>query len=270
MRGWRIALFFGIFSVFSSYLVASSQSFQHCVRERKNYQPYQALHEKGSLFAKPISRLELTVACGRVTAGQNDGAIAALATIVVAFFTFTLWRSTDKLWNETKTSIDLARSEFAATHRPRIRIKHVWLGSDIWSGEPAKIDLVVVNAGAVTAIIRSYKFTIAVFHVSAHLPPRPIFENNLSADYRELPSGFSLEIRDPTEGKIFSSQEIINLQTFSKLLCWGAIEYEDSAHTIVRTTAFARVFERTQDIPGMLGRPDRFRAIDDPDYEYED
>jgi hypothetical protein len=54
----------------------------------------------------------------------------ALATIFIAAFTFTLKRSTDKLWETNKDQIRLAREDFLSTHRPEIRFKHVWLVSE--------------------------------------------------------------------------------------------------------------------------------------------
>jgi hypothetical protein len=64
--------------------------------------------------------------------------------MAIAYFTFTLKRSTDNLWSETKhqrldskeasdrqfeitqESIKLARDEFISTHRPQIKIKAVF------------------------------------------------------------------------------------------------------------------------------------------------
>ncbi|HEY6458054.1 MAG TPA: hypothetical protein VIY90_22485, partial [Steroidobacteraceae bacterium] len=43
---------------------------------------------------KPFARTKLTIACARVAASENDGAIIALATLVVAGFTCTLWWAT--------------------------------------------------------------------------------------------------------------------------------------------------------------------------------
>jgi len=42
-------------------------------------------------------------------------------TIVLAFSTIGLWWSTSKLWNSTNDAVRLAREEFIATHRPKIK-----------------------------------------------------------------------------------------------------------------------------------------------------
>src|SRR5260221_14213213 len=57
----------------------------------------------------------------------SAGFWTAVATIAIAAFTWTLKQSTDKLWETSKRQIKLARDEFLSTHRPKIRVKHVWL-----------------------------------------------------------------------------------------------------------------------------------------------
>ncbi len=75
------------------------------MKDRKNHDAYNALHEERSSFVKTVVRFELHAACARVTAGENDGSIAALATIAVAFFTLTLWRATNRLWQAAEKDL---------------------------------------------------------------------------------------------------------------------------------------------------------------------
>jgi hypothetical protein len=139
------------------WLVGSSESFHDCEHTRKTHQSYQNSHDKVGLFIRDIVRLKLHAACARSTIGENDNAIVALATIVLAIFTWALWNSTDKLWisaerqrnaervqrfNDTrrensalaetrraaKAAEDqsiLARQEFILVHRPRIHIRNI-------------------------------------------------------------------------------------------------------------------------------------------------
>jgi hypothetical protein len=53
---------------------------------------------------------------------SHGEAVAAFFTIVLAAFTGRLWFSTEKLWSVTNKSVDLARDDFNATHRPWIPI----------------------------------------------------------------------------------------------------------------------------------------------------
>lgn len=89
-----------------TFLIGTSESFQKCEHERKNHEAYKALHEKGSLFVKTVVRLKLHAACTRLTASENDGAIAALSGVAVAIFTFTLWATTNKLWIAARAQAD--------------------------------------------------------------------------------------------------------------------------------------------------------------------
>jgi hypothetical protein len=57
--------------------------------------------------------------------------LTALATIAIAWFTYTLKQSTDRLWR-------LGREEFLATHRPEIIIHSIEVATDA-SSDPANI-----------------------------------------------------------------------------------------------------------------------------------
>src|ERR1700738_4828548 len=78
----------------------------------------------------------------------------ALFTFWVAIFTAFLAISTVGLWSATIKSIRLATDEFRATHRPKIRVKHFFLVSDIWQGEPILVNITLVNNGTAEAIPR--------------------------------------------------------------------------------------------------------------------
>lgn len=104
-------------------LIESSESFINCEKDRKYSEPYKALHEKSGLFVKTIAGFQLDVACGRVTSSQNDGAVIALSTIVVAVFTFALWQSTEKLWRATITMEQHTERALLYTERAFVHLK---------------------------------------------------------------------------------------------------------------------------------------------------
>ena len=86
-------------------------------------------------------------------------------TLVLAFSTVGLWIATIGLYFagerqiklaretsarqaiETERQLTFARDEFMSSHRPKIRIKHVWLVSDMWESEAIVINVVCVNMG---------------------------------------------------------------------------------------------------------------------------
>lgn len=67
----------------------------------------------------------------------TSAAITAIATAVMAFFTFTLARSTKKLWETTNKSVDLGRDEFISTHRPWITINEIRVREKVDSSSPS-------------------------------------------------------------------------------------------------------------------------------------
>lgn len=70
-----------------------------------------------------------------------------IATAILGVATLKLWRSTDKLWEE-------AKRQFAATQRPKIRLKHLWLTNDIWQGQAIVVTVTCVNVGTTEAVLQ--------------------------------------------------------------------------------------------------------------------
>jgi lysylphosphatidylglycerol synthetase-like protein (DUF2156 family) len=99
--------------------------------------------------------------------------IAAFATVVIAVFTFTLWRSTHQLWKA-------GEKQFAATHRPRLRVRYIKIaihGSTF-------IQYRVVNVGASIAKVR--RNTISVLRNKSNRTPFQRIALNLQAERKEL------------------------------------------------------------------------------------
>jgi hypothetical protein len=110
-RQWAFWILFWLIGTAGiGVLIDQSETFSNCVHTRKNTNPYQALHKPDGVFDGAIireqTRLRLVSACVGEFTETNNGAIAALATIMVGVFTFTLWRTTARLW---QTSRDQAR-----------------------------------------------------------------------------------------------------------------------------------------------------------------
>jgi hypothetical protein len=90
---WRMVFAFLLLAliVWLLWFFGTSDPFGHCIHQRKDYQPYQALHKESLFFVKVGIRLNLNAACAVHVTNLYQGAITALAGIVVAFFTGTLW-----------------------------------------------------------------------------------------------------------------------------------------------------------------------------------
>lgn len=86
----------------------------------------------------------------------HNQTISALATLVIAAFTITLWWTASRQSRLTQDAIALARDEFLATHRPKIIVHSTeidWRDSD--EGPCIGARVTIVNAGASEALLES-------------------------------------------------------------------------------------------------------------------
>ena len=86
-------------------IITSSKPFQACVKEQKYHYSYRHLHDGSGSLIKPVVRLKLNIAR---TLSDSD-ALVALSGLAVAFFTFTLWRSTHRLYEAGERQIAVAK-----------------------------------------------------------------------------------------------------------------------------------------------------------------
>jgi hypothetical protein len=183
----------------------------------------------------------------------------------VAFFTLVLagvgaWQGI-----QLKRSVDLARNEFVSTHRPKIRIKHVWLiSNDIWHDTPIVVRVVCVNHGITEAVISDYGIQYFVVKEGQSLPPDSKIQK-ISVSGFKLPSGVSLPLPDFSSGTTITSDQYFDIRSYkAKLYCMGVIHYLDGLHHL-RTTAFCRFLTIE---PGQ--KIGRFSVPQDSEYEYAD
>jgi hypothetical protein len=179
----------------------------------------------------------------------------------VGAYANTLARDANKVAQDTSVSM----------HRPTIRVKHVFLMSDIWNDDKIKIELAIVNTGINTAHIIECNIATLVLPEGKELPQIPKFDSlpfGLSHPY--LPGGKTYVLPNHWEGKKFSDEENFSIGFGkSNLYCFGYVDYIDLTGTVVRKTAFVRVLDvhdRKED------REVRFVKLDRPntDYEYAD
>jgi len=192
---------------------------------------------------------------------SGENRVITISTAVIAIFTIVLVLV-------GSSQIKLARDEFNASHRPRIRIKHVWLKNEILDDESLTIELVFTNAGDMAARINKGGIGICLIASDVSLPP--------DLPYCEFPgvdmSSMGLDMPIDTH-RIITHREAIDIRNGKMCLyCIGFIEYLDAnSPPRFKRTNFVRVLT----VP-KVRRPDsdfyRFRPLDpiDPDYEYED
>jgi hypothetical protein len=209
----------------------------------------------------------------------NPTSVTALATVAIAWFTWTLKESTDRLWRSGNDQFVLATNEFNSTHRPKMRLKHAWFTDPTaWRlGGPLEINLDFVNIGDSDAFISWVNYQSLLLLKGERLPQRP--------PYDEIPPSGVRTTRFPTNARVRSGltlprtvcDGILNDREVHDIL-WGervlyligTIEYWDSEFRFLRQTAFCRRLVYKDNPPADLGDAGRFVVIRDPDYEYED
>jgi len=116
----------------------------------------------------------------------HDGAITALATIAIAAFTYTLYRSTEKLWKAGEQQIALAQTSAETTRRvldhtrtverAYVKISHVEPGLVFATDGTVRVTVQVKNFGRTPANVTDLILTPFVVRPRMALPEKPIYE----------------------------------------------------------------------------------------------
>jgi hypothetical protein len=256
--------------------VVSSLMTCHPVAEQSSQGTYAKEQYECTALAGPI--LTTLVAIVDFFDGHGE-AVTAVFTIVLAAFTGTLWWSTNGMLRATNQSIHIANMEFASTHRPILRLKHIWFATadgqqfhgHIQSETPITVRLDIVNVGAIAANVTLINFVTIVLAAGLRLPQRPPYNEPGITQFPvnvRLESGITLT-HAVSDGKVLSTTDILAIRKGeARLYFVGTIEYWDDARR-PRGTAFCRYlkFDRTPARPADTGR---FEIEKDPDYEYQD
>jgi hypothetical protein len=182
-----------------------------------------------------------------------------VAVVQAGLFMWQLWIMRQSL-DDTKKQIGLARDDFNSTHRPKIRIKHIWLQNDIWQGESIIVNLTCVNNGTTEAVLSEIGIKYFVVRSDRALPIEPRIPAIFNFAGQQLPCGRNWETRDIDTRRILTPEENANIQQGrSHLYCVGYVSYFDAAGRM-RITGFCRVLKFPQDALAHIGNC-RFRKF---------
>ncbi len=216
-----------------------SPSYRNCTKQQ---QDQSSQEEQSNLLHEP----GIVVYCEAVFAQENNGAITAIATIFVAIFTLTLWIVTGR-------SVQLAREEFLATHRPRIRVRAVGLDAKTTNAEQMAVKFTCINVGDARCQIVNVRYRFD----GAEKADAPVYRMNM--DTVELTNPRSIAAGD-AEG--FTTRTLSKVEAEKLGFEWdiyGFVQYVDDAG-IKRITGFWRRYKPSTDT---------WRAPENPDYNYE-
>ena len=102
---WRGWVFTGLAVALVFWLVGSSPAYQECIDNSQANGADQALQENASAIWRAIISLKVRTVCVEDWTKKYDGAIAAVGTVLVAWFTFTLWQATKRLWESAESQL---------------------------------------------------------------------------------------------------------------------------------------------------------------------
>jgi hypothetical protein len=149
LKDWRVLCFFVIIAIPAIWILWwASNDFiltHEICRDPKTHEDcesYNVLSYSAWLLSKAIDPWSIL--------------ITAVATFFVAAFTFTLWRSSEKMWKVTRRSVDIAERTLTDLERPYLFIldwNWLLIGHPKADGEPAWV-YVVANGGKLPAIIK--------------------------------------------------------------------------------------------------------------------
>ena len=196
--------------------------------------------------------------------GSEYGVFASAgATIAIAIFTWTLWGATVDQGRLTQQSIELARAEFNATHRPHLVVRDISVDGD-------NVIFLLINKGdAPCTIIESWVF---LEHVSEDQAIRPM----LSAGHDDLGNihlavGEIRQITWPAKefGFFFRFPEAGRPEKNGDMTRFIRGEFIHFAMTIVYADLTG---QRRRSVYRRRWNPDKggFYRLDDPDQEYSD
>ena len=194
---------------------------------------------------------------------RHDKSVVGGFTIVLAISTIGLWLATNKLWaagekqfSFTQQSIDLARDEFIASHRPVIVVRAVHFNTVMTPNHTIKMRFIATNTGDTEATILTVGAKIV--KGQKHVPEIPGEFPALNTKVIILKSGEFSEWTFETDFVVtpgdFSAIQVKSLIIF----CVGFVQYRDSLGA-GHLTGFGRQYDTERG---------GFFAIDHPTYEY--
>ena len=198
--------------------------------------------------------------CSYIVAGfawfgtLTDNELIALSTTVIAVFTVALVGVSVVQAHFIRKSIILARDEFNAVHRPRLRVRHIRI-EPLRTDHPVSVRLEVVNVGETKANIILSDFALHVTRLNGET-----ITYQMSLPIPDVHAGESLLIQQkigpPWKGVWKLTQAMSGRISIS-----GIIKYYGTMHPM--ETAFERVYDYKTRRFWPLKSPD-------PDHEHED
>lgn len=211
---------------------------------------------------------------------DHDGAIVAIATVFIAWFTYQLRsatvglkNSTDRLWEAGEKQIafvgkqldlaekqhGLAREEYFASHPPRITVTR--MSADLRIGVPIRIEFVYFNNGQAKTKKCHWNAGFVLLDKVGAIHGNFSYETNQSGWHESelaIGTGMTVSVVDKMP---LDHRDLAELENQTKYLhVIGTIICEDPLG-VHRVMGFCRWYDFSHR---------RFHVVDDPEYEFHD
>lgn len=224
---------------------------------------YSEPRENNSCYAGPACA---TLSFTKIHLRKMQDDPIALFTGLLFISTLGLWISTHMLGKAGERQIGfiekqhgLAREEYFASHRPKITIRR--MGTVPVSRQPTTVYFTMVNTGETTATECKWNGMILMLESIGAIHTVIGFNSETIASHVEplrVGEGITRGLLDTVT---FDPAELIDLENRAKILhVLGYVAYTDTLG-VTRRTGFFRYFDVKRQ---------RFRVVDDPEYEYQD
>jgi hypothetical protein len=169
---------------------------------------------------------------------RDPNNLTAISTSIIAAFTIVLaWVGYCQA-RLIRKSIDLARQEFIAAHRPKLRMRRVSLIRPFLPDTHINIRFEAANIGDSQATVVELGFDAYIEGTLFNAAPRP---PPIAID--PVPPGRELHMTGT--GRAFAEAEIDAIEIGASVLrLLGIINYRDD-NNVLRSTSFSRIYEPT-------------------------
>jgi hypothetical protein len=172
--------------------------------------------------------------------------ILAFGTVLIAVFTFTLWRSTKRLWEANERQLKLAREEFMSTHRPKLIVRQFQV-DPVCKDQPITVRYAIVNIGNTDAILKLIACEIGLWNVDHfELPGIDTLQKEVAQNHPPIKGGQRVQIDTLSKFTVTEIQLNSILAGDFIISILGEITYADALGTRHRT-GFRRVHDRKTD-----------------------
>jgi hypothetical protein len=244
----------------SFLFVSGSTTFQICLdQDTYRYSGHAAKESPSGLFSVMIQYILNRWNCTGLFIDENDGGITAIATLLIAIFTITLWLTSRAQLRELNRQVLLQSEEFTATHSPKIIVRVVELAK-FSRDEHAEWRIIVTNGGETDAIITDVGGVFLRVQIDKWISPEDRTFARLISPAIILAPG-ERQIFTGISEETWEVSAVMSVEdSLSYLYLIGEIHYCDR-YMRKRQTGYIRRFDPESK---------RCLRVDDPDYEYQD